>query len=99
MGAALALTACETMRMEPFSLDALIADPPAYVAYRYANAPMPAALIDDLTDIDFQCQHSATGSECGRARQGFGRCFNIVTVHIRADEPVRVDSDRRCPRR
>ncbi|NJM91975.1 MAG: hypothetical protein HC861_04425 [Rhodospirillaceae bacterium] len=98
--ASIALASCaSTPMMEAFSLDALVADAPAYVAYRYASAPMPVSLIDDLTDIDFQCQHSATGSECGRARQEFGNCFDIVTVHIRADEPVRADSTRRCPRR
>ncbi len=77
-------------------LDALIADPQAYVAQRYVNAPMPASLIDDLADIDFQCQESADGTECGRARIAFGNCFDIVTVHVPAAEPIRVDSNRRC---
>lgn len=102
LGAALAaalLAACASTSITPFAIESLIADPQGYVASRYATSPMPAALIEDLTDVDFQCQHSASGSECGRARQGFGNCFDIVTVHIRPDEPVRVDSTRRCQRR
>lgn len=94
--ASFALAACATASMTPFALDELMADPQAYIATRYAEGEMPAALVEDLADADFQCQHSETMSECGRARLAFGNCFDIVTVRISATEPVNILSHRRC---
>lgn len=79
----------------PFSVDALVADAPAYVASRYARSELPAALIADLTAEEFQCQHSATASECGRTRHAFGTCFDVVNVSIAADT-VTAQQNRRC---
>ncbi len=79
----------------PFSVDALVADAPAYVASRYERGALPAVLIADLTASEFQCQHSATMSECGRSRHAFGSCFDVVTVRISA-ETVSAAQNRRC---
>jgi hypothetical protein len=81
---------------EQISIDALVADAPAYVASRYAPSELPAALIADLTAQDFQCQHSATMSECGSARHAFASCFDVVTVRISATAPIEAEQNRRC---
>ena len=92
----LALTACAaTPQRERFSIDALVADAPGYVASRYHRNELPAALIADLTAEEFQCQHSATISECGSSRHAFGSCFDIVSVTITA-ETVTAEKNRRC---
>ena len=64
----LAVGACasearEQQAREPLSVDALVADAPAYVEARYQAGELPAALIADLTANDFECQHGATMSE------------------------------------
>jgi len=92
----LLLPACAAAQpREQISIDQLIADAPTYVAARYRSDELPAALIADLTAQDFQCQHSATQSECDRSRHAFASCFDVVTVRI---GPGRVDADqnRRC---
>jgi hypothetical protein len=92
----LALAACAVApERAPFSVDALVADAPGYVAQRYRGDELPAALIADLTAQDFQCQHSATMSECGSSRHAFASCWDVVTVHISADS-VSAEQDRRC---
>ena len=92
----LALAACAAApERAPFSVDALVADAPAYVASRYQRRELPAALIADLTAEDFQCQHGATTSECGSSRHAFASCFDIVTVRINA-ETVAAEKNRRC---
>lgn len=93
--AAFALAACASAPREPFSVDALVADAPAYVAARYQSDELPAALIADLEAASFQCQHSATVSECGHTQRAHGSCFNVTTVRI---EPARVQASRnvRC---
>ncbi len=91
-----ALAACAaTPERSPFSIDALVADAPGYVASRYARSELLAALIADLTAQDFQCQHSATMSECGSARHAFASCWDVVTVRISADT-VSAAQNRRC---
>ena len=93
--AAFALAACASAPREPFSVDALVADAPAYVAARYQSDELPAALIADLEAASFQCQHSATVSECGYSQRAHGSCFNVTTVRI---EPARVQASHnvRC---
>jgi len=92
---AFALAACASAPSEPFSVDALVGDAPAYVAARYQSDELPAALIADLEAASFQCQHSATVSECGHSQRAHGSCFNVTTVRI---EPARVQASRnvRC---
>lgn len=91
-----ALAACASApERAPFSIDALVADAPAYVAGRYERSELPAALIADLTAAEFHCQHSATMSECGSARHAFASCFDVVTVRISA-ETVTAEQNRRC---
>lgn len=100
---ALALAACATDATPartptvraPFAVDALIADAPAYVASRYQREELPAALIADLAAADFQCQHSATMSACGRTQHAFASCFDVVSVRIGADT-VTAETNRRC---
>jgi hypothetical protein len=92
----LALPACAAAPpREQISIDQLVADAPAYVAARYRANELPAALIADLSAQDFQCQHSATQSECGRSRHAFASCFDVVTVRIGA-ERVAAEQNRRC---
>jgi hypothetical protein len=96
----LAVGACasearEQQAREPLSVDALVADAPAYVEARYQAGELPAALIADLTANDFECQHGATMSECGRAQHAFASCWDVVTVRISADA-VRAEQNRRC---
>ena len=92
----LALAACAaTPERERFSIDALVADAPGYAASRYHRNELPAALIADLTAEEFQCQHSATMSECGSSRHAFGSCFDVVSVTITA-ETVTAEKNRRC---
>lgn len=91
----LLLSACASKGREPFSVDALVADAPAYVAARYGAGELPSALIGDLTAENFQCEHIATMSECGRARLAFALCWDVVAVRISA-EAVRADQNRRC---
>jgi hypothetical protein len=92
----LALAACAaTQPRERFSIDALVADAPGYVASRYHHNELPSALIADLRAEEFQCQHSATMSECGSSRHAFGSCFDVVSVTITADT-VTAEKNRRC---
>jgi hypothetical protein len=89
------LAACASNAREPFSVDALVADAPAYVAARYEAGELPAALIAELTAEEFQCQHSAAISECGRARHAFASCWDVVDVSISA-AGVQASQNRRC---
>lgn len=92
----LLLPACASAQpREQLAIDQLVADAPAYVAARYRADELPGALIADLTAQDFQCQHGATQSECGRARHAFASCFDVVTVRIGADH-VQAEQNRRC---
>ncbi|MGH6952345.1 MAG: hypothetical protein ACREH4_15890 [Vitreimonas sp.] len=91
----LVVGACASQAREPLSVDALVADAPGYVAVRYQTRDLPAALIADLTSQEFQCQHSAAMSECGRARHAFASCWDVVTVRV-ASETVRAEQNRRC---
>ena len=92
---ALALAACASPGRQPFAVDALVADASAYVAARYQPGELPAALIADLRAEEFQCQHAATMSECGRARHAFGSCYDVVDVRISAVR-VEAEQNRRC---
>ena len=93
----LLLPACATAQeaRAQISIDALVADAPGYVAARYRRDELPAALIADLTAQEFQCQHSATASECGRTQHAFASCFDVVTVRI-SDNAVEAAQNRRC---
>lgn len=96
--AALALAGCVTSSPQraPLSVDALIADPPGYVAQRYQPSQLPRALIADLADEGFQCQHSATATQCGRTQHAYASCWNVVTVNISASAPVQATNAIRC---
>jgi hypothetical protein len=89
--------ACATAQTprEQISIDALVADAPAYVAARYRAEELPAALIADLTAQEFQCRQGADASECGRTRHAFASCFDVVTVRISAGA-VEAAQNRRC---
>lgn len=90
-------TACATPQPRAdFSVDALVADAPAYVAARYRGRALPSALIADLTAAGFHCQHSATASECGRSQHAFAACFDVVSVRIFAGAPAQAEKNRRC---
>lgn len=80
---------------EPFALDAFLADADVYVAARYQRNELPAALIVDLEALEFQCQHSSTASECGRARHAFASCWDVINVRITAAD-LSADQNRRC---
>jgi hypothetical protein len=56
---------------------------------------LAAALIADLTAQEFQCQNSATVSECGNARHAFASCWDVVNVRIEA-ERITAERNRRC---
>jgi hypothetical protein len=94
-GLAALLAACVSNAREPFSVDALAADAPAYVAARYEANELPAALIAELTAEEFQCQHSAAMSQCGRARHAFASCWDVVDVSISL-AGVQASQNRRC---
>jgi len=79
----------------PFSVEAIVADASGYVGARYQASELPSALIADLEAAEFQCQHSAAGSECTRSRQASEPCFDVVRVDISA-ESVRADQNRLC---
>ncbi|MBX9745332.1 MAG: hypothetical protein K2X34_00425 [Hyphomonadaceae bacterium] len=91
------VAACATSApvREPFSIDAFLADANGYVASRYEARERPAALIADLESQDFQCQHSATVSECSRARHAFASCWDVINVRVQASG-VSAESNRRC---
>lgn len=97
VAAALCAASCATAaaEREPFSLDALFADPPGYVSAHYQRNELPSALIADLTAANFECQNSAQASTCGRSRRS-GNCFYMDTVRIYADKPV--EAARNQPR-
>ena len=78
-----------------FSVEALVANAPAYVAERYAQSELPSALIADLTAAGFECQHSAAGSECTRSREATPVCFDVARVSVAADA-VSADENRLC---
>lgn len=78
-----------------FSVEALVANAPAYVASRYAESEIPSALIADLSAASFECQHSASGSQCTRSREASPVCFDVVRVDITATA-VSADQNRLC---
>ena len=78
-----------------FSVEALVANAPAYVAGRYAQSELPSAFIADLNAVGFECQHSASGSECTRSREASPVCFDVVRVSITASA-VSADQNRLC---
>lgn len=93
---ALALAACASSdKREPFALGELIEDAPAYVAQRYDRDEMPGALVEELEAHAFRCEQSGEAIACGRTREAFASCFDVVTVRIRA-EAVSAESNRRC---
>lgn len=93
---ALVLAGCAApITRDPIGIDALVADAPAYVAQRYRANELPEALIADLTAAGFQCQHSTTSAECGRADHAFASCFDVYTVQITVGA-VRAEKNRRC---
>lgn len=79
----------------PFSVEAIVADASGYVAARYQASELPSALIADLEAAEFECRHSATGSECTRSRQASDPCFDVVRVDVTADR-VTADQNRLC---
>lgn len=98
IAAVLCAVGCTTAAAErqPFSLDALFANPAGYVSQHYQRSQLPAALIADLTSANFECQHSAQSSVCGRSRRA-GNCFYTDTVRIYSDKPVEAARDQpRC---
>ena len=78
-----------------FSVEALVANASAYVSSRYAQSELPSGLIAELTAAGFECQHSATGSECTRSREASPVCFDVVRVDI-TGESVSADQNRLC---
>lgn len=94
------LAACATpvavAEREPFNIDALEANANDYVASRYARTELPAALIADLTAAGFECQHSASASQCSHFRTRTGNCFYSDVVEIRADGSVTAQVAPRC---
>ncbi len=93
--AVLALAACASAPREAFSVQAFVADAPAYVAARYEARDLPQALIADLEANDFTCRHGANFSECGSSRHAFSTCFDVITVRIET-ERVQAAQNRRC---
>jgi hypothetical protein len=91
---ALAVTAAHAQRA-PFSVEAIVADANGYVGARYQPSELPSALVADLEAAGFQCQHSATGSECTRSREASEPCFDVVRVDISANS-VTADQNRLC---
>jgi hypothetical protein len=92
------LAACATAQAQtraPFSVEAIVADAAGYVAARYQANDLPSALIADLEAAEFQCRHSAAGSECTRSRQASEPCFDVVRVNISAGT-VSADQNRLC---
>jgi hypothetical protein len=77
-------------------LDALRADAPSYVASRYKAADLPGALVRDLAAVGFACRTSTAATDCTRADAAFASCFDVWTVRISADQPVRAEMSRRC---
>lgn len=96
---AICLVACTGVSLaqtrEAFSVEALVANAPAYVASRYAQNELPSALIADLTAASFECRHSASGSECTRSLEVSPVCFDVVRVDITA-VAVSADQNRLC---
>jgi hypothetical protein len=82
--------------LSSIDLDALRADAPSYVAGRYKAADLPGALVRDLAAAGFACQTIATATDCTRAVAAFASCFDVWTVRIGADQPVRAEMSRRC---
>jgi hypothetical protein len=93
------LAACATpthaQTRAPFSVEAIVADAAGYVGARYQQSELPSALIADLEAAEFQCQHSAAGSECTRSRQASSPCFDVIRVDISAGS-VSADQNRLC---
>jgi len=93
------LAACATVAQAqtraPFSVEAIVADATGYVAARYQVSELPSALIADLEAAEFQCRHSAAGSECTRSREASEPCFDVVRVDINAGA-VSADQNRLC---
>ncbi len=90
-----AATPVHAQTRAPFSVEAIVADAYGYVAARYPAGELPSALIADLETAGFQCQHSATGSECTRSQQASEPCFDVVRVDISATT-VSADQNRLC---
>jgi len=88
-------TPTEAQTRVPFSVEAIVADASAYVASRYQPSELPSALIADLEAAEFQCQHSAAGSECTLTRRAGGVCFDVARVDITANS-VSADQRRLC---
>lgn len=78
-----------------FSIEALVADAPGYVAARYAPGDLPAALIGELRAAEFDCRQSAAGFECTRMREAAIPCFDVTRVDISSDG-VTADQNRLC---
>lgn len=93
----LVLGACASAPVRaPLDVNALIADAPGYVAARYAQRDLPAALVSDLGAAGFECVHHATMSECSKTQQAFASCLDISIVRISATQPVYAERNRRC---
>lgn len=90
-----AATPAQAQTRAPFSVEAIVADASGYVAARYQASELPRALIADLEAAEFECRHSATGSECTRSQQASEPCFDVVRVDVTADR-VTADQNRLC---
>jgi len=88
-------TLAQAQTRTPFSVESVVPDANGYVAARYQASELPAALIADLEAAEFDCRHSAAGSECTRSRQASEPCFDVVRVDI-TTESVRADQNRLC---
>jgi hypothetical protein len=93
--ACLAATPAHAQQRAPFSVEAIVADASGYVAARYQASEFPRSLIADLEAAEFECRHSATGSECTRSREASEPCFDVVRVDISAGR-VTADQNRLC---
>lgn len=97
----LALAACAPVQAQTppardrISIDALVANAQGYVSGRYSANELPAALIADLTAEGFDCQHSATASQCVMAQEANAACFDVYEVQI-STQAVSAEKNRRC---
>ena len=71
-------------RREAFSVEALFADAPAYIASRYAHSELPAALVADMTASGFTCSSAPDVTACGRTHEHTGPsppCFYSDVIY------------------
>ncbi|MBL8537795.1 MAG: hypothetical protein JNM59_10375 [Hyphomonadaceae bacterium] len=80
----------------PLSLEALRADPDAYVRERYSDGQLPGALERDLRAQGFTCAPRGATIECSMAQAAFASCFDVWDVTLESTGSVGVEVNRRC---